>query len=190
MEEASDRNFHAKSLTAVGLSGIKGAVLGENGTFAQIVLSNMAMSNPSSAAPVFMGEFRHAIDGKNRLTIPSEWRFEDEAELFLLPESTGACLKVMPRQEVERIRAQASQLPGPQRAALNRVLGSGTRQVRLDKNGRLVLPPELCERLRLSGQVTLVGAIETFELWNTRAWEAAKITTSAVAGPHLQEFGL
>lgn len=150
----------------------------------------MAMSNPNSGAPLFMGEFRHAIDGKNRLTIPSEWRFEEEAELFLLPESTGACLKVMPRQEVERLRERASQLPGLQRAALNRVLGAGTRQVRLDKNGRLVLPPELCERLRLSGQVTLVGAIETFELWNTSAWEAAKITTTAVAGPHLQEFGL
>ena len=148
------------------------------------------MSNANSTAPLFTGEFHHAIDGKNRLTIPSDWRFEDEAELFLLPDSTGACLKVMPRQEIERLRMRVSQLPGAQRTALNRTLGAGTRQVRLDKNGRLVLPPELCEQLHLSGQVTLVGAIETFEIWNTRSWEAAKVTTQAVASPHMQEFGL
>ena len=150
----------------------------------------MAQMHQNVPPPLFMGEFRHAIDGKNRITIPAEWRFEEEGEFFLLAESTGACLKVMPRQEVERLRTQAATLPGSQRVALNRMLGAGTRQVRLDKAGRLVLPPELCQRLRLSGQVTLVGAVETFELWNTKAWEAAKVATAAIAGPHLQDFGL
>ena len=140
--------------------------------------------------PLFMGEFRHALDGKGRITIPADWRFEEEAEFFLIPASSGLCLKVMPRDEIERIRAAAAGLIGPQRLEVLRALGSGTRQARLDKAGRLVLPPEFCRLLNLSGEVTLAGAIETFEIWSSRAWDNAKSKNVAVATPHLAQFGL
>lgn len=147
-------------------------------------------SVPTVHAPLFMGEFRHAIDGKGRITIPSDWRFEEEAEFFLIPSSGGACLKVMPRDEIERLRAQATGLAGPQRIEVLRALGSGTRQCKLDKAGRLVLPPEFCRLLHLTGEVTLAGAIETFEIWSSRAWDNAKSKNVALATPHLAQFGL
>jgi MraZ protein len=150
----------------------------------------MPTATTNSAAPFFMGEFRHAIDGKSRLTVPSPWRFEEEAEFFLLPSSAGNCLKAMPRQEIERIRAQAALLPGAQRIEVLRALGSGSRQCRLDKAGRLVVPEEFCQALQLGGEVTLAGAIETFEIWNTAAWEQAKAKTEVIATPHLADFGL
>ena len=142
------------------------------------------------APPLFLGEFRHAIDGKGRITIPADWRFEEEASFFLIPSSSGTCLKVMPREEIERIRAQAATLSGPHRLEVLRGLGSGTRQCKLDKAGRLVLPPEFCRKLNLSGEVTLAGAIETFEIWNAKAWDSAKSKNIALATPHLAEFGL
>ena len=150
----------------------------------------MAATTPNPAAPLFMGEFRHAVDGKGRITIPADWRFEDEAEFFLIPSSTSSCLKVMPRQEIERIRTLAASLPGPQRLETLRALGSGTRQCHLDKAGRLVLPPDFCRLLQLEGEVTLAGAIETFEIWNSAVWSSAKPNTTAVATPHLAQFGL
>ena len=137
-----------------------------------------------------MGEFRHAIDGKSRLTIPSAWRYEEEAEFFLRPSSDGQCLKVMPLAEVERVRAQAAQLPGPVRLQLLRELGAGTRQCRLDKAGRLVVPEDFCGALKLEGEVVLAGAIESFENWNTGAWVEAKAKVEAVAVQHLASFGL
>ena len=93
-------------------------------------------------------------------------------------------------QEIERIRAQAATLSGPQRLEVLRGLGSGTRQCKLDKAGRLVLPPEFCRLLHLSGEVTLAGAIETFEIWNAKAWDNAKSKNTALATPHLADFGL
>ncbi|MEY5009095.1 MAG: hypothetical protein RLZZ253_234 [Verrucomicrobiota bacterium] len=137
-----------------------------------------------------MGEFRHAIDGKSRLTIPSAWRYEEEAEFFLRPSSDGQCLKVMPLAEVERVRAQAAQLPGPVRLQLLRELGAGTRQCRLDKAGRLVVPEDFCGALKLAGEVVLAGAIESFEIWNPGAWADAKAKVEAVAVQHLASFGL
>ena len=140
--------------------------------------------------PLFMGEFRHAIDGKGRITIPADWRFAEEAEFFLIPSSSSPCLKVMPRQEIERILAEAVGLPGPQRVEVMRTLGSGARQCKLDKAGRLVVPPEFCRHLNISGEVTLAGAIETFEIWNAKAWENAKSRSATVATSHLAQFGL
>src|SRR3954470_4389863 len=126
----------------------------------------MANNVQNSSAPVFMGEFCHAIDGKNRITIPSAWRFVEEAELFLIPSTTSRCLTVMTRPELDRIRAKAADLPGPQRIAVLRHIGSQGHQVPLDKAGRLSLPENFCSQLKLSGDVTLSGAIETFEIWN------------------------
>ncbi len=137
-----------------------------------------------------MGEFCHALDGKNRLTVPSAWRVEEEAEFFLMPSSSGECLKVMMRGEIERIRGLAAALPGPQRTQVLRALGAGIRQCKLDKAGRIVVPEEFCKSQSLAGDVTMVGAMETFEIWNTQIWEAARAKTVAVATPHLADFGL
>lgn len=150
----------------------------------------MADSIQNTAVPVFMGWFCHAIDGKNRITIPSEWRFEEEVELFLIPSSTSPCLTVMPRAEIDRIRAKAENLPGVQRIALLRRIGSYGRQAILDKNGRLSLPDEFCKQFKLSGKVMLSGAIETFEIWNTADWEGSRLTQKAVSDPLLADFGL
>ena len=150
----------------------------------------MATTIQTTDAPLFRGEFCHAIDGKNRITIPSAWRFAEEAELFLIPSRSSRCLSVLPLLELNRMRAQASELPGPQRTAILRYIGSQARQVKLDKADRLSLPEEFCRPLNLSGEVTLSGAIEKFEIWNTAEWNAAHAGTQAVVDPLLPEFGL
>jgi division/cell wall cluster transcriptional repressor MraZ len=152
----------------------------------------MADTNQNNATPVYVGEFCHAIDGKNRITIPSEWRpTEDkETELFLIPSSTANCLTVMPRHELDRIRTKAAELPGAQRTAVLRRIGAMSRQVTLDKHGRLSLPDEFCKQLKLSGNVTLSGVVETFEIWNTDEWTAAQAPQKAASEPLLADLGL
>ena len=150
----------------------------------------MATNNQNSAVPVFMGEFRHALDGKNRLTIPSAWRFEEEAELFLIPSSSSPCLTAMPRREIDRIRTKIGDLPGLQRAQAQRRIGSLGHQVWLDKSGRLSLPETFCRDLKLSGEVTLSGALDIFEIWNTDAWSAAHPSNKAAADVILSDLGL
>ena len=148
----------------------------------------MATTIQNDPAPVFMGEFCHAIDGKNRITIPSSWRFV--TELFLIPSTSNPCLTVMTRTELDRIRAKASTYPGPQRMAVLRHIGSQGHQVELDKAGRLSLPENVCKQLKLSGEVTMSGALETFEIWNTDDWKAAHAGTKAVADALLPDLGL
>jgi MraZ protein len=152
----------------------------------------MADITQNSQTPVYMGEFCHAIDGKNRITIPSEWRPDDneEVELFLIPSSSANCLTVMPRAALDRIRAKADTRPGAERTKAYRRLGSQSRQVTLDKHGRLSLPEEFCKQLKLSGDVTLSGVVDTFEIWNTAEWNAAQAGQKTDADPILADLGL
>jgi len=144
----------------------------------------------NNAAPCFMGEFCHAIDGKNRITIPSDWRFEEEVELYLYPSTSHNCLRVMPRAELNRIRAKADSMNDADRLAVMRSIGSRSRQVTLDKNGRFSLPEEFCKQFHFSGKVTLSGAVDAFEIWNTTEWNTSGATRKAVSNPLLAGFGL
>src|SRR3954463_8225702 len=63
---------------------------------------------PSSPPPPFYaGEFRHAIDEKNRITIPSRWRRDGAEEFIILPEANHQFLLVMSPEEFSRMSATA-----------------------------------------------------------------------------------
>jgi MraZ protein len=42
-----------------------------------------------------------------------------------------------------------------------------------DRQGRLVLPDELCKQLSLNGEVAVVGGRGRFEVWNLGRWKRA-----------------
>jgi MraZ protein len=150
----------------------------------------MADYQQNASAPTFMGEFCHAIDGKNRITIPSEWRTSEADQLFLMPGTASHCLRILPRGVLDDIRAKAADLPGAERTVALRRIGSQSRQVAIDKHGRLSLPEEFCQQLKLSGNVTLVGVVETFEIWNSDEWKAAQSAQQAAADATLAALGL
>jgi MraZ protein len=138
-----------------------------------------AEQNP---APIFSGEFCHALDGKNRITIPSRWRAGDADEFFLMADRTGTFLRAMPPDEFRAVGeklADNPQITAKDRAVFMRQFYSRSRQAIADKQGRLVVPEELCQQLNLRGEIYLVGAHDTFELWSREAWQATKQVEAA-----------
>ena len=134
----------------------------------------MATTNQNSDAPAFTGEFRHRIEGKNRITIPAAWRFGEEVDLFMIRRTLEKCIAVMPRAEVERIKAEASgETSAEERAHFLHFFGRNLRQVTLDKGGRISIPDDFCKRLGIEGEVMLSGSVETFNIWNVEDFEAA-----------------
>lgn len=63
------------------------------------------MDTPSPAQTFYAGEFRHSIDEKNRITIPSRWRGDGAEEFVILPEASDQFLLVMPPEEFSRMSA-------------------------------------------------------------------------------------
>ena len=134
----------------------------------------MATTIQNSDAPAFTGEFRHRIEGKNRITIPAAWRFGEEVDLFMIRKTLEKCISVMPRGEVERIKAEANEKMEPEdRSHFMSFFGRNLRQVTLDKGGRISIPDDFCKRLGIEGEVMLSGSVETFNIWNVADFEAA-----------------
>ncbi len=128
------------------------------------------MDSASLHSVFYAGEFRHQLDDKHRVTIPSRWRRNGAAEEFIMvPEASGQCLLVMPPNEFERIGAAAENFPAVSPRDLRiylRQLHSQAQHGASDKQGRLLLPDDLCKKLELKREVALVGGRGRFEIWN------------------------
>lgn len=134
------------------------------------------MDDASQPQKFFAGEFRHSIDEKNRITIPSWWRGDQAQEFIILPEPQGQFLLVMSPEEFARMSAQAeanSTLSARDRRVFSRQLHSRAEHGSSDKQGRLVLPEAHCRELGLKGEVALVGGRGRFEIWNLPKWKRA-----------------
>jgi MraZ protein len=133
---------------------------------------------------VFMGTYTHSMDPKKRLTIPSEWRESVglPAGLYVLPDLEGQkCLHVYPAHEmIQRLQSirnlSVADVKGRQFA---RLLGSQSQLAPWDSVGRIRVNDALLGYGNLTDQVTLVGAIDHFELWHPELWK--QVTSTGIA---------
>src|ERR1700737_2288696 len=132
------------------------------------------MDTPSQT--FYAGEFRHFIDEKNRITIPARWRRDGAEEFIVLPEATNQFLVVMSLEEFSRMSSSAesnANVSARDRRVFLRHLHSRAQHGLADRQGRLVLPEELCNKIGLKGEVALVGGRGRFEIWNVTRWKRA-----------------
>lgn len=140
------------------------------------------MDTKTQSQTFYAGEFRHAIDDKNRLTIPSRWRRGEAEEFIILPETQQQFLLVMSPDAFARLSAEVEANPTltPQdRRVFLRHVHARAQHGAADKQGRLVLPEEMCRQLGLKGDVALVGGRGRFEIWNLQKWKRAHTEENA-----------
>jgi len=134
------------------------------------------MDPNSQSQKFFAGEFRHSVDEKDRITIPSRWRRAEGAHFIILPEPSHQYLLVMSEEEFARMSAEAENnntISARDRRIFSRQLHSRAEHGASDRQGRLVLPEDLCKQLGLKGEVALVGGHGRFEIWNLQKWKRA-----------------
>lgn len=134
-------------------------------------------SDPQSQT-FYAGDFRPVIDEKNRLTIPSRWRRRDKEgeEFIMLADGQHQSLLVMSPDEFARMGARAERDPAISARDARiflRQLHARAQHGTSDKQGRLVLPEDLCTQLGLKGEIALVGGRGRFEIWNLQKWKRA-----------------
>ena len=114
----------------------------------------------------YAGEFRHSLDEKNRVTIPSRWRRDQAEEFILLPQANHQFLLVISPEDFARMSAAVESNEGVS-ARDRRVVVVG------EIDHARVLPEELCRKVGLKGEVALVGGRGRFEIWNLQRWKRA-----------------
>jgi len=143
---------------------------------------------------VFMGTYTHSLDPKKRLTIPSEWRDYAgvAAGLYVLPDLDGRLfLNVFPASEmIQRLQSirnlSVADVKGRQFA---RILGSQSQLAPWDSAGRIRVNDALLDHGKLTDQITLIGAIDHFELWNPELWKQVSSTGIADLGEAARSVG-
>lgn len=124
---------------------------------------------PIENTQFFVGEFRHKLDAKNRLTIPSEWRFEaDVRSVYLAIPNPNGCISIYPPEMVQKLYAAASQpsLGNPQKQRALMALGRLSSKVTCDKAGRISLDSRLLSHAGISGNAVLIGEFNKFHIWS------------------------
>lgn len=121
---------------------------------------------------MFLGNYRHTLDDKGRLTIPARFR-EALGEGGYVVQGFDGNLMVLPPVVFQGLYAQLSRLSltDPAARMLRRLILAAAAEVSLDRAGRILIPPYLREAAGLDGEVVLVGVGEFFEIWSAAAWE-------------------
>lgn len=121
---------------------------------------------------MFMGEYQHSLDDKGRLIIPAKFR-ESLGPSFVATRGLDHCLFLYPQAEWQSLEAKLKTLPltNANARAFVRFFFSGAGECDLDKQGRILLPPNLREYARMERDVVVIGVSNRVEVWAKSEWE-------------------
>lgn len=121
---------------------------------------------------MFIGEYQHAIDVKNRMIIPSKFR-DYLGDKFVVTKGLDNCLYAYPMDEWSNLEQKLKSLPlsNKDARAFVRFFFSGAVECELDKQGRFVVPMNLIEYANIKKEIVIIGVSTRFEIWSRENWE-------------------
>ena len=125
---------------------------------------------------MFTGSYFHTMDNKGRVSIPARYReiLKGCKDRQIILTNFGGYVLAFPQSEWNKIEAKFAEQPLFRKdvRAFQRFLISGVEECPLDRQGRILVPPNLRDYARLSREVCLVGAIRCFEIWDRGTFES------------------
>ncbi len=115
---------------------------------------------------MLIGEYRHNIDEKGRLIIPSKFR-DDIGNSFVVTKGLDGCLFVYSLIEWEKIVTKLKKLPFTKKDARTfmRFFLAGATVCEFDKQGRVNLVNSLIEYADLKKECLIIGVNDRLEIW-------------------------
>jgi MraZ protein len=122
---------------------------------------------------MLIGEYRHTIDGKGRLALPTKFR-NVLSQGIVVTRGVDRCLFVYPKETWKTLAARMAGLPMNQKntRAFARLMLAGAMDIPLDSQGRVMLPDYLRSYARLGKNVVIAGVYDRLEIWDERLWQA------------------
>jgi MraZ protein len=139
---------------------------------------------------MLIGEYKHTLDPKKRLSLPSKWR-EELGKTLIVTRGLDNCLFVYPQRQWERISEKIAQLPLGQAdtRGFNRFFLSGAVEVEVDSVGRILVPDFLKEFAHLDSKVVLAGIHDRVEIWDENQWTEYKAKIEGQADALAEKLG-
>ncbi len=124
---------------------------------------------------MLIGEYRHNLDPKKRLSIPSKFR-KELGEGAVLTKGLDNCLFVFPLQSWKPFAEMLAGLSLAKKdtRAFSRHFLSGAVEVEFDSLGRVLIPDVLKEYASLNKSVVVAGLFNRLEIWDEERWNVYK----------------
>jgi MraZ protein len=120
---------------------------------------------------MFIGEYEHVLDVKNRTSIPAKFR-EMLGEKCIITKGLDNCLFIYPLKEWGILEEKLKVLPltNKDARAFTRFFFSCANEIEFDKQGRFVIPASLKVYANLTKEIVVIGVSNRIELWDKEKW--------------------
>lgn len=124
---------------------------------------------------MFIGEYNHIIDEKGRLALPIKFRADFKTGA-VVTRGLDNCLFVFTKKSWNELADKLSKLPISQSKsrAFARLMLAGAMDVRLDNQGRIILPEYLRVYSKLNKKAIVAGVFNRLEIWDEKLWNVYK----------------
>lgn len=121
---------------------------------------------------MFIGEYTHTVDEKNRFSLPAKFR-KELGRKIVVTRGKDKCLTLYPAKTWAAISKEVAGLghvESDNRYA--RFTFAGAAEIEIDSIGRVLVPEFLREFAELKGTIVITGVHDRVELWNDKRWVA------------------
>lgn len=118
------------------------------------------------------------MDNKGRMAVPAKFR-KKISEGAVVTRGLDNCLFLYPKKEWQLLAQKLAALPISQAKsrAFARLMLAGAMDVRVDKQGRILIPEYLRVYAQLKKQVVVAGLFNRLEIWDQTIWRKYKQAT-------------
>ena len=129
---------------------------------------------------MLLGTFAPKLDEKGRIILPAKF-MNDFANGVVMTRGQERCIYLFSQREFEELHERARQAPvtGKKGRDFLRMFLSGAAEDMPDKQHRVTIPPMLREYAGLDRELTVIGAGNRAEIWDTASWNAYYEATEA-----------
>lgn len=125
---------------------------------------------------MFYGEYEHALDKKGRIIIPSKFREVAKAhyiEKFFITRGLDKCLFLFGEEEWKSQESKFKNLSFTKKESrsFNRLFFSGTQEIEVDKQGRVLIPKYLKDYAGIKRDLVVIGVANRIEIWAKEVWQ-------------------
>lgn len=120
---------------------------------------------------MFIGEYQHSLDSKNRVIMPARFR-EKLGDNFVMTKGLDNCLFIYTLEEWDKVEDKLKNLPLSNKdgRAFVRFFFSGASEGETDKQGRALIPSTLKEYAKIEKDVVIIGVSTRIEIWSVEEW--------------------
>lgn len=139
---------------------------------------------------MLIGQYSARLTEKDRLIIPAKFRNE-LGETIIIAKWYEGCLVVVPSESWEvllnKLTGESKVLTAPVRETDRFVLGSAY-EVKLDSQGRFVVPKVLKEYAKLKEETSFIGLGNRVEIWDLKVWNDRQDSIHKKASDFLEKL--